>query len=840
MAIPDETEGSARPGQAKGLDEAERTESPNLTATQPPPEIDEAPTAVWPVAEPVTEVAIQPEASLEAAADLFSEAPTIPATPAAPRTDAAPGGDAPPGVAEATAPAPRAVAEPPFAEAPLLPEPPGRVVDGAPEKVAPAQPRANDATPPLAADAALLPMAPGAAMDEVPTDLLPAAPRARPGGLSGLSSGRHRLPPVRLTTLGARRGAIAPWAPYASAVGIVTLVALLGAMLWPAITALSARIRQPGELPALTEQLNGATTVTPLDARNAGFGSQTYAIAPAFVAYYAAHDGQDTLGQAITPSFTSNLGETQFFTGGALVSAGRQTADALASAASDGPGDLAPDLARNGVDDSDSGVIALSLNAELLALGSKAQVGGAGSGMTYVTLRAAAQIAAFTAEPIPAAGDQVIQFADGTKVVVSTRRAFVVEGRRGKLSVGHVVLPAFWTYITSDTISPQGWLVNIGLPLTEPLPLTVTRDGVVHHLLAQAFTQVTLIADRDQLDANGAPTISVQPAGLDYLRTAGGPTVYTSAHAKRWLTQDGALRTTPGASNVVIGLNANTAVTLSGATRWLMGGLWYAVTWKSSTRGGAAWVSGDALTTVTPTAPPVDGFDALSPDLASYLAQRGQNTGAVVYDLTRGVMYSYNGSGLFIMGSSAKVPLLVSYLENIESQGRGPNGYEQAVMSQMIQQSDNNAAEVIYDTLGFDAGQRAHMSGWGITDYAPDPNGWGWGRWSPGDMARLLTLLQQGKILNASDRAFALNLMSNVESDQQFGVGDSAPHGATFAMKDGWVTGPDGAWAINSSGIVTAGHETYIVTVYTGELDSFNQGIDIVNHVCGAIGQALT
>jgi beta-lactamase class A len=290
---------------------------------------------------------------------------------------------------------------------------------------------------------------------------------------------------------------------------------------------------------------------------------------------------------------------------------------------------------------------------------------------------------------------------------------------------------------------------------------------------------------------------------------------------------------------VAVGLNSNAAVTLSGAARWLAGGLWYAVSWRTPAGHGGGWVNGGALTSVKPSAPAMEGFDALSPDLAGYLAGRGTDIGAVAYDVTRGVIYSYNGGGLFIMASSAKVPLLVSYLENIESQGRGPNGYEQAVLQQMIEVSDNNAAQVAYDTLGDDYGQRAHMAGWGITDYVSNPNGWGWGAWSPADMAQLLALLQAGKVLNPSDRAFALSLMNNVENDQRFGVGDSAPPGAQFWMKDGWVQGPDGAWAVNSSGIVQVGSEVYVVTVYNDELDSYGQGVDIVNHVCGAIGQAL-
>jgi beta-lactamase class A len=191
------------------------------------------------------------------------------------------------------------------------------------------------------------------------------------------------------------------------------------------------------------------------------------------------------------------------------------------------------------------------------------------------------------------------------------------------------------------------------------------------------------------------------------------------------------------------------------------------------------------------------------------------------------------------MASSAKVPLMISYLSMIESQGRGPNGYELSELSAMIEQSDNNAAQVIYDTIGYDAGQQSYMHAWGITDYQPNADGWGWGQWSAGDMAHLLTLLQQGKVLNSSDRALAFHLMQSVESDQRFGVGDTAPAKASVAMKDGWVPGPDGAWAVNTSGIVTVGGETYVITVYTGEQGSYSSGVGIVNHVCGAVAQAL-
>jgi hypothetical protein len=676
------------------------------------------------------------------------------------------------------------------------------------------------------------------AVDEAPTESLSTLPRL--GSPKPTAKERaERVPPLRVSPLGGKRGAIPRWAPYAKLAAFILLPALLLALLLPVIDSQLARLRQTDQLPALTTRLASATAITRLDTANAAFGDQTYTVAPQFAAYYATHDGQDTLGAAITPAFMSNLGETQFFMGGALVNAGQEPAETVASDASHGPGDLDPDLARDGVDDSAHGVIALSLSQELLALGSAAPIGGDDSDATYATLRAAARPASFVAAPSPSKADQVIRAAGAPEVILSSQRAFVVEGKRGGQDAGHTVPLALWSYINRADVAPQGWAVDFGEPLTEPLEMSAARDGARHHIQVQAFAQAILIVDLDDRDASGAPTIATQPSGRDYLRTAGGPAVHTSPQPQRWVTADGALRTAAGASAVAVGLNANSAVTLSGAARWMGGDLWYAVSWQTPTRNGSAWVDASALADTAPTAIPVDGFDALSPDLAKYLAGRGRNIGVVAYDVTRGVTYTYNSDGLFIMASSAKVPLMVSYLENIESQGRKPNGSEVATLTAMIEHSDNNAAQLIYDTLGYAAGQRSHMRNWGITDYQPNPYGWGWAKWSSGDMARLLWLLQAGKVLNASDRDLAFYLMSHIESDQQFGVGDSAPGGAKFWMKNGWVTGPDGEWNVNSSGIVKVGGETYIVTVYNGELGSFQQGVDIVNHVCGAIGKAL-
>ena len=59
-------------------------------------------------------------------------------------------------------------------------------------------------------------------------------------------------------------------------------------------------------------------------------------------------------------------------------------------------------------------------------------------------------------------------------------------------------------------------------------------------------------------------------------------------------------------------------------------------------------------------------------------------------------------------------------------------------------------------------------------------------------------------------------------------------------MKDGGLPGPDGLWAMNSSGIVMAGKETYIVSVYTQVQNSRQDGQPIARHVCRSVASLLT
>jgi beta-lactamase class A len=232
-------------------------------------------------------------------------------------------------------------------------------------------------------------------------------------------------------------------------------------------------------------------------------------------------------------------------------------------------------------------------------------------------------------------------------------------------------------------------------------------------------------------------------------------------------------------------------------------------------------------------------LDALAPTLAPYLASYGQNVGVEVYDMTHQRAYGLNNTLPFLTASSIKVPIMLTFLAMTESQGRVPNANEMSLLTAMIEHSDNDAASALFGEINGARGISAFFQQNGLSGLTPDQDAWGYSQITPQAMVNLLIRLQNGTILNATDRATALRLMEQVEVDQQWGVGNTAPAGATFAMKNGWVPGPDGLWSVNTSGIVQTKDVTYIISVYTQEQPSLANGQAIVQQVCSDIAAAL-
>ena len=554
---------------------------------------------------------------------------------------------------------------------------------------------------------------------------------------------------------------------------------------------------------------------------------QTVSLSPLFSPYYQDHDGANSLGNPLTVAFPTDNGWLQFFASGALLLPAIEQKHGLDTE------DTFAELIDNGTRDLETGVVRLPLLQALLTVGSQEPVGGDGSPLTYVDLRKAASPNLLVLAPVASS--------TASTTAVGSQSVFIKGGVRAGKAVGHLITSTFWRYINRPDISPDGWATDFGAPLTEALSFTMMKNGTPHQMQVQVFWRDAVLLDQSSLDPSGQPEIQRLDTSLDYLRTLGPPPVSIGTQQTMWVQGDTTLLDGPNTGQPVAHIGLNFPLTPLGDATWNAGMLWYHVQWSAPKHSDNGWVPATSVTLKSPSNGPAwASLDLLSPDLAAYLANLGGNVGVVAYDITRQRYYTYNANAQLMMASSMKVPIMLTFFDMIEQQGREPNDNEMELLTTMIENSDNDSASALYyDEIGGATGVANYLQKIGITGLTPNADAWGYSEVTSQAMVNMLTLLYNGKILTANHRTLALSLMEQVESDQQVGVGDTAPQGATVAMKDGWVTDDNNLWVVNSSGIVTVGQETYIIAVYTQGQAVLDDGQTIVRHVCSSVATQL-
>src|SRR5579863_8658668 len=105
---------------------------------------------------------------------------------------------------------------------------------------------------------------------------------------------------------------------------------------------------------------------------------------------------------------------------------------------------------------------------------------------------------------------------------------------------------------------------------------------------------------------------------------------------------------------------------------------------------------------------------------------------AVVYDVSRGRYSSYYAADLFYMGSSIKVPIMLTFFRMIEREGRGISGEEMYLLTTMIENSNNDSAFTLYHgEIGGAAGVAQYLQWIGISGIYPDDAAFGYSLASP-------------------------------------------------------------------------------------------------------------
>jgi hypothetical protein len=231
---------------------------------------------------------------------------------------------------------------------------------------------------------------------------------------------------------------------------------------------------------------------------------------------------------------------------------------------------------------------------------------------------------------------------------------------------------------------------------------------------------------------------------------------------------------------------------------------------------------------------------SLDPEVANEVAAVADVVSIAVYDAGTGRLYAGGASGPVAGASLSKVLLTVVALKQVEQSGAETSAELRAMLSLMIEFSDNDVANTVWTAIGGQEGVMAFTADQDLPGFVvPDPFDWGAISGTAADWARLLSLLGDGQILSPANTALALELMENEIEDHRWGV--LAPGDDRISVgKNGWYDDAEPAyqWRVNSAGFVdtVAGPLSIdplvvvVLTRYPGD-DGMAWGVDLADMV---------
>ncbi len=241
-----------------------------------------------------------------------------------------------------------------------------------------------------------------------------------------------------------------------------------------------------------------------------------------------------------------------------------------------------------------------------------------------------------------------------------------------------------------------------------------------------------------------------------------------------------------------------------------------------------------------PPAPPT-AQQNLTAAVAPVIAQSGGDAAVAVDDLSTGTTAAYDGSTEFDTASIVKVDILATLLYQLQQTGQSLTTAEQYLAATMIENSDNDAASDLYTDVGGSPAIDAANQVFGLTQTTVGTDGyWGLTTTTAADQIQLLrTVFTSPSPLSPESQNYIQGLMSQVESDQQWGIPAAADPGTPFMVKNGWLPNPT-RWEINSIGEVVHDGQQLLIAVLSAGNASEQAGISLVEAVAAKAAGALT
>lgn len=234
-------------------------------------------------------------------------------------------------------------------------------------------------------------------------------------------------------------------------------------------------------------------------------------------------------------------------------------------------------------------------------------------------------------------------------------------------------------------------------------------------------------------------------------------------------------------------------------------------------------------------------LEEFAPDAVAYLAGREGVMGAAIAIPSLGVVYTTDTTATFHLASVSKVMIMLTLLDQAAQRGEDLTPYQTALLEPMIIDSDNDAADALWEGVGGGDAIASYLQGVGIEGIEVDPEGyWGASLASPDAMAILLARLIQGETLDERYRAVAMHLMTQVHPDWRWGATWGLPYYLppdwTIGVKDGWNPADEGWW-VTSVGFFLPGDERlgYTMAILTNDQPSWEYGEETVETVAAML-----
>jgi hypothetical protein len=228
------------------------------------------------------------------------------------------------------------------------------------------------------------------------------------------------------------------------------------------------------------------------------------------------------------------------------------------------------------------------------------------------------------------------------------------------------------------------------------------------------------------------------------------------------------------------------------------------------------------------------------PSVASYLAGSTYDVTAAVYDEVTGTTSLYRPAVAETTASIMKVDILTTLLAQDQADGATLTPTEQALSEEMIEQSDNDDAQDLWDGEGGAPALDSFDADAGLTETDPDAAGyWGLSTTTAADQVQLMRVVAYpNDVLTPASRQYALGLMSHIEPGQAWGVSAGVSPNAAVALKNGWLPLDGGGWQVNSVGYVDGDGRDYAIAVLTDGATETG-GIDAIQGLSALIWQEL-